>query len=72
MLDASIFTRVNIVPMPDTVTASWIFTFNHTDNKFKFLSFLWDPLSWVMEAATAMAIVVGTGGMSLSNPGFGL
>ncbi|XP_016684314.2 ATPase 11, plasma membrane-type [Gossypium hirsutum] len=33
------------------------------ENKFlKFLSFMWNPLSWVMEAATVMAIVLANGG----------
>ncbi|KAJ4825525.1 ATPase 10, plasma membrane-type [Turnera subulata] len=33
------------------------------ENKFlKFLSFIWNPLSWVMEAATVMAIVLANGG----------
>lgn len=34
-----------------------------TENKFlKFLSFMWNPLSWVMEAAAIMAIVLANGG----------
>ncbi|XP_010468541.1 PREDICTED: ATPase 6, plasma membrane-type-like [Camelina sativa] len=33
------------------------------DNKFlKFLGFMWNPLSWVMEAAAIMAIVLANGG----------
>ncbi|XVE51765.1 hypothetical protein DITRI_Ditri02bG0067100 [Diplodiscus trichospermus] len=33
------------------------------ENKFlKFLSFMWNPLSWVMEAAAFMAIVLANGG----------
>ncbi|KAL9460650.1 hypothetical protein AB3S75_003783 [Citrus x aurantiifolia] len=33
------------------------------ENKFlKFLSFMWNPLSWVMEAAAQMAIVIANGG----------
>ncbi|EOY27420.1 Autoinhibited H(+)-ATPase isoform 1 [Theobroma cacao] len=33
------------------------------ENKFlKFLSFMWNPLSWVMEAAAVMAIVLANGG----------
>ncbi|XXG81557.1 hypothetical protein AAC387_Pa09g2155 [Persea americana] len=33
------------------------------ENKFlKFLSFMWNPLSWVMEAAAIMAIVLANGG----------
>ncbi|XP_047329761.1 ATPase 10, plasma membrane-type-like [Impatiens glandulifera] len=33
------------------------------ENKFlKFLSFMWNPLSWVMEAAALMAIVLANGG----------
>ncbi|GAY34894.1 hypothetical protein CUMW_277380 [Citrus unshiu] len=36
-----------------------------TENKFlKFLSFMWNPLSWVMEAAAVMAIVLANGGVS--------
>lgn len=35
------------------------------ENKFlKFLSFMWNPLSWVMEAAAVMAIVLANGGVS--------
>ncbi|XP_022715385.1 ATPase 10, plasma membrane-type-like isoform X2 [Durio zibethinus] len=34
-----------------------------SENKFlKFLSFMWNPLSWVMEAAAVMAIVLANGG----------
>ncbi|KAF6174974.1 hypothetical protein GIB67_026462 [Kingdonia uniflora] len=33
------------------------------ENKFlKFLSFMWNPLSWVMEAAAVMAIALANGG----------
>ncbi|XP_020104345.1 ATPase 10, plasma membrane-type [Ananas comosus] len=33
------------------------------ENKFlKFLSFMWNPLSWVMEAAAIMAIILANGG----------
>ncbi|KAJ4835363.1 ATPase 10, plasma membrane-type [Turnera subulata] len=40
------------------------------ENKFlKFLSFMWNPLSWVMEAATVMAIVLANGGIDLSKFG---
>ncbi|XP_021819909.1 ATPase 10, plasma membrane-type [Prunus avium] len=44
-----------------------IFGFNKleekTENKFlKFLSFMWNPLSWVMEAAAIMALVLANGG----------
>lgn len=35
------------------------------ENKFlKFLGFMWNPLSWVMEAAAVMAIVLANGGVS--------
>nr|AMR43370.1 PH5 protein [Rosa hybrid cultivar] len=34
-----------------------------TENKIlKFLSFMWNPLSWVMEAAAVMALVLANGG----------
>ena len=34
-----------------------------TENKLlKFLGFMWNPLSWVMEAAAIMAIVLANGG----------
>ncbi|KAL5731573.1 P-type H(+)-exporting transporter [Ranunculus cassubicifolius] len=39
-----------------------------TESKFlKFLGFMWNPLSWVMEAASIMAIAlaIANGGMSL-------
>lgn len=40
------------------------------ENKIlKFLSFMWNPLSWVMEAAAVMAIVLANGGVSKLNPG---
>ncbi|CAN6707579.1 unnamed protein product [Malus baccata var. baccata] len=44
-----------------------IFGFNKleekTENKFlKFLGFMWNPLSWVMEAAAIMALVLANGG----------
>ena len=43
------------------------------ENKFlKFLSFMWNPLSWVMEAAAIMAIVLANGGVGSLNPGIGL
>ncbi|GMH14181.1 hypothetical protein Nepgr_016022 [Nepenthes gracilis] len=33
------------------------------ENKFlKFLSFMWNPLSWVMEAAAVMALILANGG----------
>lgn len=35
------------------------------ESKFlKFLGFMWNPLSWVMEAAAIMAIVLANGGVS--------
>jgi len=35
-----------------------------TDSKFlKFLGFMWNPLSWVMEAAAVMAIALANGGV---------
>lgn len=35
------------------------------ENKIlKFLGFMWNPLSWVMEAAAVMAIVLANGGVS--------
>lgn len=34
------------------------------ESKFlKFLGFMWNPLSWVMEAAAIMAIVLANGGV---------
>ncbi|KAJ4832023.1 hypothetical protein Tsubulata_010268 [Turnera subulata] len=33
------------------------------NNFLKFLSFMWNPLSWVMEAAAVMAIVLANGGV---------
>lgn len=36
------------------------------ESKFlKFLGFMWNPLSWVMEAAAIMAIVLANGGVSI-------
>lgn len=36
------------------------------ENKLlKFLGFMWNPLSWVMEAAAIMAIVLANGGVFL-------
>ncbi|KAI8531097.1 hypothetical protein RHMOL_Rhmol11G0110800 [Rhododendron molle] len=38
-----------------------------TENKIlKFLSFMWNPLSWAMEAAAVMAIVLANGGSALT------
>jgi hypothetical protein len=34
----------------------------------KFLGFMWNPLSWVMEAAAIMAIALANGGVSLPRP----
>lgn len=35
-----------------------------SESKFlKFLGFMWNPLSWVMEAAAIMAIVMANGGV---------
>lgn len=31
----------------------------------KFLGFMWNPLSWVMEAAAIMAIALANGGVSV-------
>lgn len=37
----------------------------YQENKFlKFLSFMWNPLSWVMEAAAVMSIILANGGVS--------
>ncbi len=37
------------------------------ENKFlKFLGFMWNPLSWVMEAAALMAIVLANGQVCLN------
>ena len=33
----------------------------------KFLGFMWNPLSWVMEAAAIMAIVLANGGVITSS-----
>ena len=39
---------------------------NTQENKIlKFLGFMWNPLSWVMEAAALMAIALAHGGVSL-------
>ncbi|CAL0327815.1 unnamed protein product [Lupinus luteus] len=41
-----------------------------SESKFlKFLGFMWNPLSWVMEAAAIMAIVLANGGV-LTNLSF--
>lgn len=38
------------------------------ESKFlKFLGFMWNPLSWVMEAAAIMAIAMANGGVSASS-----
>ncbi len=38
---------------------SWV-----QESKFlKFLGFMWNPLSWVMEAAAIMAIIMTNGGV---------
>jgi H+-transporting ATPase len=33
----------------------------------KFLGFMWNPLSWVMECAAIMAIALANGGVTLTN-----
>lgn len=39
-----------------------------TDSKLlKFLGFMWNPLSWVMEVAAIMAIVLANGGVIKKN-----
>lgn len=39
--------------------------FMEQENKFlKFLGFMWNPLSWVMEIAALMAIVMANGGVN--------
>jgi hypothetical protein len=36
------------------------------ESKFlKYLGFMWNPLSWVMEAAAIMAIALANGGVSV-------
>ena len=41
-------------------------TFGAQESKFlKFLGFMWNPLSWVMEAAALMAIVLANGQVSV-------
>ena len=35
---------------------------------FKFLGFMWNPLSWVMECAAIMAIILANGGVLLIIP----
>ncbi|KAJ0709066.1 putative P-type H(+)-exporting transporter [Helianthus annuus] len=37
----------------------------HESKLLKFLGFMWNILSWVMEAAAIMAIVLANGGVSL-------
>lgn len=38
------------------------------ENKLlKFLGFMWNPLSWVMECAAIMAIVLANGGVIIPN-----
>lgn len=42
------------------------------ESKFlKFLGFMWNPLSWVMEAAAIMAIALANGGVSTVSLLFG-
>jgi H+-transporting ATPase len=39
------------------------------ESKFlKFLGFMWNPLSWVMEAAAIMAIALANGGVRQRKP----
>jgi hypothetical protein len=48
-----------------SVLTSWLlltYVIVVQENKFlKFLGFMWNPLSWVMEAAALMAIVLANG-----------
>lgn len=39
---------------------------NQESKVLKFLGFMWNPLSWVMEIAAIMAIALANGGVSLS------
>ena len=41
-----------------------IFCFLQESKFLKFLGFMWNPLSWVMEAAAIMAIALANGGVS--------
>lgn len=41
----------------------WIIPLKQESKILKFLGFMWNPLSWVMEAAAIMAIVLANGGV---------
>ncbi|XP_044494134.1 plasma membrane ATPase 1-like isoform X2 [Mangifera indica] len=52
-----------------------LFGYNKLEEKkeskiLKFLSFMWNPLSWVMEAAAIMAIALAHGGFNLRDESF--
>lgn len=45
---------------------TYLFIYFWQESKIlKFLGFMWNPLSWVMEAAAIMAIVLANGGVSI-------
>lgn len=44
-----------------------MFSFLQESKFLKFLGFMWNPLSWVMEAAAIMAIALANGGVSSSS-----
>lgn len=47
-------------------TCSFIYFFSYQESKvLKFLGFMWNPLSWVMESAAIMAIALANGGVSV-------
>lgn len=47
------------------VFSNFLFLGLFQESKFlKFLGFMWNPLSWVMEAAAIMAIALANGGVS--------
>ena len=56
--------------MMDVCVCVCLFVCLQESKIFKFLGFMWNPLSWVMEAAAVMAIALANGGVSteLSHP----
>lgn len=43
----------------------WLLCLVQESKVLKFLGFMWNPLSWVMEAAAIMAIALANGGVGI-------
>ncbi|PWA60575.1 ATPase 2, plasma membrane-type [Artemisia annua] len=54
----------SVIPVLEELIAGDRDSYQYLERKFlKFLGFMWNPLSWVMEAATIMAIALANRGL---------